>query len=34
MDLNGSSDIDLQELARNIVQMKSDIHSIKTAMEI
>mgnify|MGYP002860230145 FL=1 len=29
-----TSDIDLQELARNIAQIKSDIHSIKTAMEI
>ncbi len=32
--VNGSSDVDLQELARNIAQMKNDIHSIKTAMEI
>lgn len=32
--VNGGSDIDLQELARNIAQMKSDINSIKTAMEL
>lgn len=32
--VNGSIDVDLQELARNIAQMKSDIHFIKTAMEI
>jgi len=31
---DNSSDIDLQELAANIAQMKSDIHFIKTAMEI
>lgn len=32
--VKGSTDIDLQELAANIAQMKTDIHSIKMAMEI
>ncbi|MBO7593369.1 MAG: helix-turn-helix transcriptional regulator [Salinivirgaceae bacterium] len=32
--VKGSTDVDLQELAANIAQMKTDIHSIKTAMEI
>lgn len=32
--VKGSTNVDLQELAANIAQMKTDIHSIKTAMEI
>ena len=32
--VKGSTDVDLQELATNIAQMKADIHSIKMAMEI
>ncbi|MBO7145795.1 MAG: helix-turn-helix transcriptional regulator [Salinivirgaceae bacterium] len=32
--VKGSTDVDLQELAANIAQMKTDIHSIKVAMDI
>ena len=32
--VKGSTDVDLQELAANIAQIKTDIHFIKTVMEI